>query len=231
MQEHSSHILDNIPVAFSVEEVLTRMRISPEDADLLRSVERVVQVAESVARPKAMYAVRYVEERDGDRVRVGHVWFESRVLRINLAEVHRVFPYVATCGRELEDAVLPADDFMAPYIMDTVKLQALGAALSHLFEHLRQRYALGETTKMSPGRLEDWPITEQAPLFALLGDVEEQVGVRLSDSFLMFPVKSVSGLLFPTEASFESCQLCPREGCPNRRAEYEEAAVARYGIQ
>lgn len=230
MTNGPAHILENIPVTFNVKDVLTRMHISPDDADLRRSVERVVEIAESVARPRAMYAVRYVEEREGDRVRIDDVWFNSRVLRLNLAEVHRVFPYVATCGRELEEAELPADDFMAPYIMDTVKLQALGAALGYLFEHLRQRYALGETTKMSPGRLDDWPITEQAPLFALLGDVEKQVGVRLSESFLMFPVKSVSGLLFPTEVSFESCQLCPRAGCPNRRAEYEEAAVARYGL-
>jgi len=37
----------------------------------------------------------------------------------------------------------------------------------------------------------------------------------------MVPVKSVSGILFPTEESFASCQLCPREVCPGRRAPYD----------
>jgi predicted transcriptional regulator len=47
--------------------------------------------------------------------------------------------------------------------------------------------------------------------------------VRLTESFLMLPTKTVSGIFFPTEATFESCQLCPREECPNRRAPYEQA--------
>ncbi len=37
----------------------------------------------------------------------------------------------------------------------------------------------------------------------------------------MVPTKSVSGILFPAEESFASCQLCPRENCPNRRAPYD----------
>jgi hypothetical protein len=65
-----------------------------------------------------------------------------------------------------------------------------------------------------------WPIGQQRPLFELLGDVEAAIGVRLTPSFLMVPNKSVSGILFPTEVRFESCQLCTRENCPRRRAPY-----------
>jgi hypothetical protein len=81
---------------------------------------------------------------------------------------------------------------------------------------------------MNPGSLENWPISEQKPLFSLFGDVEKLIGVRLSDSFLMFPIKSVSGIYFPTESSFASCQLCPREKCPNRRAKYDPELKEKY---
>jgi hypothetical protein len=37
----------------------------------------------------------------------------------------------------------------------------------------------------------------------------------------MVPNKSVSGLLYPSEDGFQSCQLCHREGCPNRRAPFD----------
>jgi hypothetical protein len=74
---------------------------------------------------------------------------------------------------------------------------------------------------MAPGSLTDWPLREQRPLFALLGDTEALVGVRLTDSCLMLPNKSVSGIRFPTEKHFESCQLCPRPDCPGRRAPYD----------
>ena len=74
---------------------------------------------------------------------------------------------------------------------------------------------------MNPGSLEDWPIQQQTQVFELLGDPLRDVGVRLTDSFLMVPIKSVSGIRYPTETSFESCQLCPREKCTGRRAPYD----------
>jgi hypothetical protein len=66
-----------------------------------------------------------------------------------------------------------------------------------------------------------WPIAQQRPLFSLFGDAEALIGVRLTDSFLMVPNKTVSGLFFPTEVPFESCQLCTRPDCPRRRARYK----------
>ena len=80
---------------------------------------------------------------------------------------------------------------------------------------------------MSPGRLVNWPLSEQAALFTLLGDPHEAIGVHLTDSYLMVPTKSVSGVRFPTEQSFESCQLCPRERCHGRKAPYDSGLYDR----
>ena len=75
-------------------------------------------------------------------------------------------------------------------------------------------------SSLNPGSLKEWPITGQVPLFELLGGVTEDIGVVLSDSLLMSPVKSVSGIMFQSEEAYENCQLCPRENCPGRRAPY-----------
>jgi hypothetical protein len=80
---------------------------------------------------------------------------------------------------------------------------------------------------MNPGSLQDWPLREQRPLFALIGAVDTRIGVRLTDSCLMTPRKSTSGIQFPTEESFASCQLCGREVCPNRRAPYDATLFER----
>ena len=61
---------------------------------------------------------------------------------------------------------------------------------------------------MNPGSLADWPLREQRPLFGLLGNVRAAIGVTLTPSLLMTPTKSVSGILFPSEETFASCQLC-----------------------
>ena len=57
--------------------------------------------------------------------------------------------------------------------------------------------------------------------FALLEDGPDRIGVRLLESFLMHPIKTVSGIMFPTEEAFQSCMLCPRQDCPRRRAPYD----------
>jgi hypothetical protein len=46
--------------------------------------------------------------------------------------------------------------------------------------------------------------------------------VELTDSFLMIPNKTVSGIYFPTERDFRTCQVCHREKCPNRRAPFDQ---------
>lgn len=95
------------------------------------------------------------------------------------------------------------------------------AAIEALGRHLAATYETGERSMMNPGSLEDWPLSQQRPLFSLFGDACSRIGVTLSESLLMSPVKSVSGVWFETEKGFQNCQLCPREQCPKRRAPYD----------
>ena len=84
---------------------------------------------------------------------------------------------------------------------------------------------------MAPGSLEDWPITQQEELFSLFGKRETAIGVRLTEKCVMVPAKSISGILFPAEVKFESCQLCPRERCFRRRAPYDSSLPSKYGLE
>ncbi len=147
----------------------------------------------------------------------------SKVLRSNLAEVERVFPYVATCGRELDTIPIEADDIFGQFCRDTIKEMALHLALAHLVDHLKQAYALETLVTMNPGSgdVNVWPIEQQKELFAFFGNVPESIGVVLTDSCLMVPNKTVSGLFYPSEDGFQSCQLCHKEKCPNRRAPFD----------
>jgi hypothetical protein len=104
----------------------------------------------------------------------------------------------------------------------------LTVAASRLVEHLTQRFLLSKTAAMSPGSgdVDVWPIEQQKELFALLGDVKQQIGVELTDSYLMWPNKTISGIRFATQVDFRSCQVCRRENCSNRAAALDEALWA-----
>lgn len=197
------------------------LKYESEDAkDIQHLIERVAPLI----KPKAVYEVSYIQYKGCDTVNIGGVTFTSRVLRVNLDKIERVFPYIATCGRELEKIVAATDDFMRRFWLDTVKDIALEASGKYLSNYLKRRYALGQMSSMSPGAGSQdlWPIEQQKQLFSIFGNVEDLIGVRLTDSFLMIPNKTVSGIYFPTEIKFESCQLCPRKECPSRRAPYEK---------
>ena len=205
-------VIDEIPFQVSFADLMAKLRIKA-DSGLAADLGRLVEQAQALARPKALYKAAYIDERDGDEVVIDGIRFTSRVLQVNLEQVGRVFPHVATCGMELQDWADGIDDMLQNYWAETIKEVALRAARTALFEHLSRTYRLGETAVMSPGSLEDWPIQQQRQLFTLLGDTEAAIGVRLTDSMLMIPTKSVSGIRFPTEHTFESCMLCPREDC------------------
>lgn len=216
----SETLLTNIPFDLDLPSLLKKLRIDgrPEYAERCACMAREAAV---LARPKAAYRLAYVESKGDDSVVVDGITLTSRILRVNLNDVHRVFPFVATCGAELETWSKSIDDMLEGFWADAIMEEALRAAFDALSADLAQRYDLGQTGMMNPGSLADWPVEEQAGLFRILDGINEQIGVRLTDSFLMVPIKSVSGLRFPTEAAFENCELCPRDPCPNRRAPYD----------
>jgi hypothetical protein len=220
------HILTDIPFKADLEALAKRVRVE-RSSPLYDELGLYVRQAQAVARPKAMYRVGYVGERGEDWVNIGEQRFTSRILRVNLQDVHRVFVYVATCGTEIQQWAAERTDPLEQYWSNVVQEMVLSAAGRALRAHLDGLYDPGRTSSMAPGSLGEWPLSEQRPLFAFLGDSEQEIGVRLSESLLMVPTKSVSGIRFVTEERFESCQLCPRTGCPGRRAPYDSELYER----
>ncbi len=220
-------VLDEIPLQINTQTLMRRLRVS-EGSRYADELARLAEEAQRIGRPGGLYRVAFIEARGDDWVTVDGVRFTSRVLRMNLEHTHRVFAFVATCGTELAEWARGMGDLLHRYWGEAICEMALQVALQAIQRHIEETFQPGQTSSMAPGSLPDWPIEEQRPLFRLLGDPERDIGVRLSDSLLMIPTKSVSGLRFTTEVRFESCMLCPRENCPGRRAPYDELSARKY---
>ena len=218
--------IEQISVNLNVEEVRNRLRAVDQ-----QEVQNLLEVAKPLISAKAIYEACYVDEKLEDAVIIDGIRLSSRVLRRNLDKVGRIFPYVVTIGARLEEKVNACTDLLEKYIIDTIGNIALIKAQKHIEDHLRSRFALDSLSYMSPGSLADWPLEEQRPLFSILKGEEECIGVRLTENLLMLPRKSVSGIFFPTEVTFYSCQLCPRERCEGRKARYNKDLAKEYGLQ
>ena len=221
-------VLDNIPIRLDSEKVLELLQLRNRNSQIEAIVAELIEIAQPIAKPKAIYEVSRVDSSNADIVAIGDTKFTSRLLRINLEKVARVFPYVTTCGQELDEIVFPPDDMVRAFCWDTIKLVALGLAKNYLNDYLIRCYGLGKLSYMNPGDLEFWPITQQKELFSIFGNVEELIGVELTKNYLMIPTKSSSGICYSGETEFVDCQLCQMKQCHARKIAYDPELARKY---
>jgi len=219
-------VLDNFPVELSLEKTLERLKLNEGRSQTL-GVEDVFKTAAVLIHTRAIYGVAYVSKCSLGKIEIDGIEFRSRVLAKNLERIERVFPYVLTIGDSLENTARSSESMTRRLVLETVGDLALGSGLEHVQRHISEQYGLETTSNMGPGQL-DWPIEQQRELFSLLGHVKDAIGVTLTGSLMMVPRKSISGIIFPTEETFISCQLCQRNKCPSRKAPFDRALSEKY---
>jgi len=196
------------------------LRLKPDrepPADLMS----LISEAEMVAAPKAILKPVFVEKQANKSVILEGISFHSHILRTNLETVYRVFPFIATAGLELYDWASQFSDMLLKFWADTIQEQYLALMRKYLHDEVLRTYEIHKISAMTPGSLSDFPLTVQPSLFQLLGEPVKEIGVSLTDSLLMVPIKSVSGIFFPSEQDFTSCMLCPRKNCPGRLSPFD----------
>jgi len=212
----------NIPFQLDLDRLMEKQKIRPGRGAAHEFTE-LVESVQAVACPKVLFTTAYVQERGENTVTINGQTFVSSAMRANLAEVERVFPYICTCGTEVDAIPLEPGDFVRKAWLYYLKLELLSFCHPVLMRVLKEQYQVEKLASMNPGSGDAslWPIQQQTGLFALFGDVQSLVGVRLTESYLMVPEASVSGILFETAHDYQNCQLCQRENCPNRRALFD----------
>lgn len=192
--------------------------------NLSKEFEGLVSMVQEIGKLKALYKVSFIDNKDTASITIDDVTFNSLALRKNLDSVNRVFPYIATCGTEVDEIVIENDDLEKKVWLYYIKLHLLQTSIQYLMEQIEERYKVSDLSTMNPGSGDAsvWPIEQLKELFSIFHDVDRIIGVRLMDSLVMVPDMSVTGILFSSETSFQSCQLCHRANCPIRRAPYSK---------
>lgn len=210
---------DHIPGTVTKEEVLQSMGM-PVDHMYGKYIDEMIQETKDIVNPKAAVIEFQIESRTEDSVTIGKKTFGSKTLAEKFAAVDTVYAYLATCGREIEDYSDTLDNIVNQYALEGIMAIYLRKASIHMSEYI-DNVLDGQTFCVSPGSFEDWPLTDQHPFFALMGDYVEKTGVRLSESGVMYPVKSVSGFRFKAEKDTHECQLCLKHDCADRQAPFD----------
>jgi len=111
-------------------------------------------------------------------------------------------------------------DIMEAYLMDAIGSLTVENAIGLIHESLRVSFLLQElkiSNRYSPGYC-NWPLSDQQALFDLIG--ENPTGISLSDSCLMTPRKSVSGVIGigkNLKHHEYGCKICTNTSCIYRK--------------
>lgn len=174
--------------------------------------------AYKVGRPAAVYSENYVETVSAKETVIDGVVFDGPLIAEKLSEVHRVFPYAATCETALAQRAEKITDPLIRYYADMLNQKAAGLMAGRILTEVKAQTGIEKLASINPGSLPAWPVDQQKPLFELLGEKTGRIGISLSESCLMIPVKSVSGILFASSAEWFNCMRCSRKNCPGRQA-------------
>jgi hypothetical protein len=122
---NSMEKLEYIPLNLDLEEITRRLH-TDKSGDRAH-VQSLIEEAQSLISAKAVYKVCYIDKKHTGAVTINGRTLKSRVLRKNLTNVERVFPYVVTIGDRLEEKMRVCTDLLTKYYFDTIGNVALTA--------------------------------------------------------------------------------------------------------
>ena len=218
----------DIPFSIDIPSVIRYLKFHGDSNRLNEIVHELTGKVKAIARLKAVYMTSDVRCIDRDFVEIDDIRFTSRILNKKLAGLETVYPFIATIGKELDEFKVSPGDMWRGYCLDAIKTMALVSSAEYLTNHIKEKYKLPGVALLNPGELEDFPLSQQIPLFKLFRGEEKKIGVSVSKGGAMRPLKSRSGILFTDETGFVSCLLCTQEKCPGRRAAYSPDMVEKY---
>jgi hypothetical protein len=164
-----------------------------------------------------------LEISDEPAIRVEGLEFHpTRAISRQVRAAEQMAFFMITAGEGItgwSQQELTGGDPMAGYIIDLLGSEIVVAALDRMQEELAGtvgKAGLKTTNRYSPGDC-GWPVTDQRKLFQLFpGDF---CGISLSESCLMHPIKSVSGIIgigSQVRKTAYACDLCEMESCVYR---------------
>ncbi len=195
-------------------------------ARVLSLVDEYIENAGELIDPSYSYVIEDVQVVHGSRVLVGkNVVFNSEIVARLLKRCKKVAVSVVTIGSYLEGTArrLAKDGhLLQASVLDAIGSQAVHKAAEHVQNEIQswsRTKGLEVSRRFSPGYC-DWDIGQQLMVFRAVG--RDTTGVHLTDTCVMIPSKSISGIVGIGSAKdgigeYNPCGICEKDSCAGRR--------------
>lgn len=215
---------DVTELGLTTAKIVKTIGYTPEDvpASVIDIIVSTLKESLSLSSVKAEYHIyrHFTIDTESASVAIGNIIFNTRkIILSQLKGASAAVLFLATAGPEIgisSKKQMASGDLLEGYITDVVGSEIVEAAVDLMQETLAREAGaegLNITNRFSPGYC-GWDVAEQHKLFSLIPD--NYCGIKLTESALMNPVKSVSGLIgLGREARYRpySCSRCDSKNC------------------
>jgi hypothetical protein len=200
-------------------------KLSPS---LKKKIKKLKDKTNRIIKPRIHFKKHKIQEISRGGVQLAtDTSLKSPKLSRTMRGSQEIVCFVGTIGRGIEKEIkklVNKKRLAEAYVLDAMGSVLVEDLVDQFQSHLDQHYQTHNKTvglRFSPGYC-DWPVTEQKKLFDLLEP--QKAGVELTDSCLMQPRKSISGVfgLYPCETGqewgdYNPCWECKKLDCTARR--------------
>ncbi len=188
--------------------------------DISFLTEEVLGKITEICNARYMYAIFPGKVQDKVSVEINGISFHTgRIITSYLDKADRFCVFITTAGKEYDDykrKLREEGDFVREFIADAIGSVIAEACVTKISEEIHN-LGMNHTYPYSPGYC-GWKLTEQRQLFSLFP--ESPCGVELTDSCLMLPIKSISGIMGIgdniTQKAY-GCSICENINCYKRK--------------
>ena len=197
------------------------------DKSILSAIDEMIDEMKDICIPKYGYTFLPGELYDKQNISVGSEIFNTgKIITSYLKLADHFVLFIATAGIEFDtwkNELQASGDILRTYIADTLGsviaeacADLMNEVISNEYVHISNRY--------SPGYC-NWGLPDQKKIFSFFPD--SFCGVTLSDSCLMLPIKSVSGIIGVGDQVTKkpySCAICNMTTCFRNRNKTKNTA-------
>ncbi len=227
MKTHTvSEILSPAAVNISHDNILIGLGVPAGQVDsyLFDLISSLYEHTRKISSPRVSYSIFSDPKVIGNATLAleGLTFQVNRMIGVALEGVEEIAVFIGTCGDEIErysKKLIEEGNLLEGLIVDLIGSETTEKVAEYVHRKLAFEMELKgwkTTNRFSPGYC-NWPVDEQHKLFSLMPS--NASGVSLTDSSLMIPIKSVSGIIGLGEGVIKKdypCNVCDADFCLHR---------------
>jgi len=166
-----------------------------------------------------LYKIEEIDKKSGSLKVEKSIFNINKIIASQIFNSEHIAIFAGTIGKDVENLsseLLSKKESLEGYVVNLIGSEAAESAAEYIHFYIKNilnNEGLNVTNRFSPGYC-GWNVADQFKLFGLLSD--NACGISLTESALMHPVKSVSGIIGTgknVRLKPYNCSRCKVEDC------------------